>query len=144
MKTKSFVLIIVISIVLNCALALFCFVNNYFPKQNNDFEYMEISEYLSCPPDKVPEYLFDKDINQDCITNASTALIMGKALIADWFDMAEVKDHEPFEIFFSEREQAWIVSGTLKQPLFGIRLGGVPYVIIDKKTGAVLRISHSR
>lgn len=49
-------------------------------------------------------------------------------------------DESPYVVKFNKNANVWIVSGSL--PLF--RLGGVASVAIDKKTGEILMLIHTK
>lgn len=50
------------------------------------------------------------------------------------------KDESPYIVKFNENANAWIVSGSL--PLFHI--GGVASIAIDKETGEILMLIHTK
>ncbi|MDR0286375.1 MAG: YbbC/YhhH family protein [Clostridiales bacterium] len=53
----------------------------------------------------------------------------------------EKKRNKPYEVFYDEYEEVWLVMGTLP-PKYSA--GGVPYILIKKSDGKVLAVWHDR
>ena len=59
-----------------------------------------------------------------------------------WLDIYgnSVKDKKPYNVFFDEQNQVWLVQGTLQKNCDG----GVPHILIQKSDGKVLAVWHSK
>ena len=51
-----------------------------------------------------------------------------------------IKEKNPYKVFFDKENEAWVIQGTLT---FNT-VGGVPYLLIEMKTGKVLAVWHDK
>lgn len=59
-----------------------------------------------------------------------------------WLELygESVEEKKPYTVFFDESSETWLVKGSLPKD----RIGGVPYILIEKLDGKVLAIWHSK
>ena len=89
--------------------------NKYFPKEN------------------VPESL-------GFIDSPQVAKEKGVAVLKEIYGEESLKDEEPFTVAFDEKNQAWLIQGTLPDNMEG----GVAHIIIQKSDGKVVAIWHDK
>ena len=70
------------------------------------------------------------------VENAEEASAIAEKVIEEVYQ----KDESPYVVKYNEIANAWIVSGSLSW----LRLGGVASVAIDKNTGEILMIMHTK
>jgi hypothetical protein len=51
-----------------------------------------------------------------------------------------IKDYKPYKVSFDQKSDIWLVEGSLPNNM----VGGVPYILIQKSSGKVLAIWHTR
>ena len=51
-----------------------------------------------------------------------------------------IMERKPYEVSFDDKNQVWLVQGTLPKNW----LGGVPYILIKKSDGKVLAVWHTK
>lgn len=56
----------------------------------------------------------------------------------------EVLKKRPYKVFFDYESEVWLVEGSSSSSKYAITNGGVPYFIVEKKTGRVLAIWHDK
>lgn len=59
-----------------------------------------------------------------------------------WLDIygESITKKKPYEVYFDSKSQVWLVKGTLPYNWYG----GVPYILIEAKTGKVLAVWHDK
>ena len=72
------------------------------------------------------------------IPDSKTAVAVAEAVLAPIYGQERVLNQRPFSV--NEGADQWTVSGSRRRG----ELGGVATIVISKKTGAILRVSHSR
>lgn len=77
------------------------------------------------------------------IDNAGNAKKKAESL---WLEIygESVKKEKPYQVFYDDVNEAWLVSGSLQQSLFCSVKGGVAYIIIRKSDGKVLAVWHDK
>ena len=96
--------------------------------------------FLSCSQKNVEVGKFKIDDYSYYIENFAKDINVGKVEDAD---DAISKAEKPYQAFFDEENKCWYVKGTLEQPLFGNKKGGVAEVIFDVD-GNVLALWHGK
>lgn len=86
---------------------------------------------------------FAKDINVGKIEDADNAISKADKLFIETYGEENMEDEKPYQAFFDEENKCWYVKGTLEQPLFGNKKGGVAEVIFDVD-GNVLALWHGK
>lgn len=56
----------------------------------------------------------------------------------------EILKNRPYKVFFDSENDVWLVQGSLYDRKGRIVNGGVPYFLVEKKTGRVLAIWHDK
>lgn len=56
----------------------------------------------------------------------------------------EILKKRPYKVFFDSENDVWLVQGALYDRKGRIVNGGVPYFLVEKKTGRVLAIWHDK
>ncbi|MFR1518742.1 MAG: NTF2 fold immunity protein [Clostridia bacterium] len=85
------------------------------------------------------------------INNFSSEKILGSVMDSEaakkkaedlWLELYgnNIKKKKPYQVFFDSKNEIWMIQGTL--PLN--RAGGVPYLLIEMKTGKVLAVWHDK
>ena len=75
----------------------------------------------------------------DYVPNEETAKKVAEAI---WLPIYgdKVENLKPYKAFLSNDNKIWIVEGTLPKG----RLGGVPYIEINKKDCRILKVTHGK
>jgi hypothetical protein len=76
----------------------------------------------------------------DIIPDAKTAMSVSEEILNSIYGKDNIKNKLPFKVTFDSEYDAWVVSGTLKPNM----VGGVPTIIIQKKDGKVLAVTHTK
>ncbi len=81
---------------------------------------------------------------KDAVPNKEIAVKIAEALLIPIYG-EKVLEQRPFNCLLVD-ESIWFISGTLAKcsPDEGVRTGGVAYVILQKKDGKVLKITHDK
>lgn len=56
----------------------------------------------------------------------------------------EVLKKRPYKVFFDYEKEVWLVQGSIPSKRYEVVNGGVPYFIVEKKTGKVLAIWYDK
>lgn len=94
---------------------------------------------------------FELNEYQDYIDDFSSNEVLGSIIDSRdaikkaeslWIDIygRDVKSNKPYQVFYDSKSETWLVCGSLKPG----RLGGVPYALIENKTGKVLAVWHDK
>ena len=54
-----------------------------------------------------------------------------------------VKKEKPYQVFYDETNEIWLIHGTFHRGLFGPTMGGVAYILVNH-SGKVLAVWHER
>lgn len=73
------------------------------------------------------------------IPNAETAMAQAETIWTEIYG-EQVKSKKPYQVFYDEEADVWLVTGTLPDGFNG----GVPYIMIRKSDGEVLAIWHDK
>jgi|GEM_PF-818592 len=74
------------------------------------------------------------------IDSPQTAKEKGVAVLKEIYGEETLKDEEPFGIAFDEKNQVWLIQGTLPDNMEG----GVAHIIIQKSDGKVIAVWHDK
>lgn len=75
------------------------------------------------------------------VTTEKCAIAIAEAVLSDVYGATELKWQKPL-VAILEKNEIWVVSGTFPKPKK--LLGGVAYIKIRKKDGAVLGMTHEK
>ena len=129
MTNKSFLVLIVLGIViLSGVLLISCDTSNSYVIY--DFN---IKDYQ----DEIVVFPSDENIGE--INDINTLM---KKIEKIWIKVYgdEIKKEKPYKVFYDEKNDVWLIHGTLPDYVDG----GVAYAIVDNKTGKVLAVWHDK
>lgn len=86
---------------------------------------------------------FRSEINVGKIENSNDALSKADKLFVETFGEETMEDERPYQAFYDEESDCWLVKGTFYQNSAGTRKGGVAKVIFDTE-GNVLALWHEK
>ena len=77
--------------------------------------------------------------HEDYVTDETTAIKIAEAI---WLPIYgnSIYDKQPFNAKYVEKDNSWIVEGTLPPNI----LGGVPEIKINRTTGEILYVRHGK
>ena len=93
----------------------------------------EVSEY---------QYYIDNFSSEDHLGFISDAKDLLKKVEAIWIEKygERIKNQKPYQVFYDEVNDVWLVHGTLRSN----RMGGVANILVDNDTGKVLAVWHDK
>lgn len=93
----------------------------------------------------ITEYGISKIIsaNKGIVPDEETAIKIAEAVFLPIYGDT-INENKPFKASYYSEYGVWLVEGIVKQPLFGTKIGGVPYIIIQKNDGKIIAIWHDR
>ena len=88
------------------------------------------------------KYSISEDIISkiDIIPNEKIALKVSTEILQSVYGKDNIKDIKPFKVIFDSEYDVWVVSGTLKPNT----VGGVPTIIMQKRDGKIIAITHTK
>ncbi|MBS5843989.1 MAG: hypothetical protein KIC77_11005 [Clostridiales bacterium] len=131
MKKKTIVIICAIILFIGGVVAILLF--NQKPKVGQ-FNFVEYSNYIID---------FPSNIVLGPVNNAESAKDKAQSV---WLQLygESIKDEKPYQVFFDESNEMWLVTGSMPKCLFDTTKGGVANIIIRKSDGKVLAVWHDK
>ena len=131
MKKKTIVIICAIILFIGGVVAILLF--NQKPKVGQ-FNFDEYSNYIID---------FPSNIVLGPVNNAESAKDKAQSV---WLQLygESIKDEKPYQVFFDESNEMWLVTGSMPKCLFDTTKGGVANIIIRKSDGKVLAVWHDK
>ena len=131
MKKKTSVIICAIILFIGGVVAILLF--NQKPKVGQ-FNFVEYSNYIID---------FPSNIVLGPVNNAESAKDKAQSV---WLQLygESIKDEKPYQVFFDESNEMWLVTGSMPKCLFDTTKGGVANIIIRKSDGKVLAVWHDK
>ena len=119
MKKKTIVIICAIILFIGGVVAILLF--NQKPKVGQ-FNFVEYSNYIID---------FPSNIVLGPVNNAESAKDKAQSV---WLQLygESIKDEKPYQVFFDESNEMWLVTGSMPKCLFDTTKGGVANIIIRK------------
>jgi len=78
----------------------------------------------------------------DAVPNEETASTIAEVVLISVYG-DDVQFTKPYSVTYNKVKKAWIVTGNLPEPQEGQLInGGVPEIIIRKRDGRIMKISH--
>ncbi len=121
-------------------------------KEGIDYTFRDLSL-----PEKIPNQWFDTQPTDGFVPNEETAKQIAEVIWTTLY--GDQTEYKPFVVTLLDNE-TWVVAGTLSgygpviedgkliirdsEPLMQFTAGGVPYIKIDKKTGSILGVAHTK
>lgn len=80
--------------------------------------------------------------NNTVLGEISTVQEVRKSAEDIWIEIYgdRVTKNKPYNVFYDEENEVWLVTGTSPKSTFG----GVPYILIEKADGKVLAVWHDK
>lgn len=75
---------------------------------------------------------------QGFVPDPTTAVLIAEAILTPIYGVDEISRQQPFTA--TEVNSQWLVVGSIKNN----EAGGVASIVIDKKDGRIIRVTHSR
>ena len=131
MKKKTIVIICAIILFIGGVVAILLF--NQKPKVGQ-FNFVEYSNYIID---------FPSNIVLGPVNNAESAKDKAQSV---WLQLygESIKDEKPYQVFFDESNEMWLVTGSMPKCLFDTTKGGVANITIRKSDGKVLAVWHDK
>jgi len=126
-------------------LSLCCFASSRINIIVNSFNLADYEPYIAEYRIESPRFKFEKPFGP--VDSARDA--KQKAEIV-WLEIygEGVKKQRPYNVFFDDENQVWLVNGSLKggffDPLGLNMLGGTAHILLQRADGEVLAVWHSR
>ena len=93
----------------------------------------EVSEY---------QYYIDNFSSEENLDFISDSKDLLKKVEVIWIKQygERIKNQKPYQVFYDEVNDVWLVHGTLRSN----RMGGVANILVDNDTGKVLAVWHDK
>ncbi|MDR0286373.1 MAG: YbbC/YhhH family protein [Clostridiales bacterium] len=130
MRKKVYILIF-ICLIIGVLFVIFLLLHN---KSNDKFELFSLDDYK----DDIENFLSDRVVGTT--ENVQQAKEKAESVWIEIYGKDEKKWHKPYEVFYDEYEEVWLVMGSLPSNTDG----GVPYILIKKSDGKVLAVWHDK
>jgi hypothetical protein len=72
------------------------------------------------------------------VPDQTTAVLIAEAILTPIYGADEISRQRPFNA--TEINSQWLVVGSIKEN----QVGGVASIVIDKQSGKIIRVTHSR
>lgn len=119
-------------------LVIFTGVGTFIIIRNNhhDVKGFELNDY---------QYYLDNFSSKENVGSIIDTKDAMKKAEAVWISLygIEVKKEKPYQVFYDEYNDIWLVQGSFKS-LFGNSKGGVANILIENKDGQVLAVWHEK
>ena len=116
-------------------------INNEQAKNNSNIDAKEKKDWAM--EDIVKKY----NLSANALQNSDLELVKDEKIAVEIAEIVlinvygkEIKEKFPLIVNFDSEFNVWILEGQLKKGTFG----GIPYVVIKKKDGQVVYLSHSK
>ena len=139
MKKKYWIgLAIILVVIVVTMIAIFHFTKGYrMAKEDSFVPYSGAADIYNASREELMELdLCDYSETFGEVKNAKEAYKIAAKVIEEVYG----KDESPYIVKFNENANAWIVNGSLPP----LSLGGVASIAIDKDTGEILMLLHTK
>ena len=139
MKKKTLVILGVIIIVLIAVIVFVCTKKYWVTKEDNYYPYHGAIDVYNASREELIEFDlcgYTKSFSE--VKNERQAAEIANEVIKEVYG----KEEYPYIVKFNENANAWVVHGSLPRRIF--QLGGVGTVAIDKNTGEILMVIHTK
>lgn len=109
--------------------------NNTLPRASLSRDSLEQAWLASQPMHTGYGYI---PVDKGYVPDSLSALQIGKIILTQIYGKERIESKEPYHV--SLRNDVWIITGSLPP----LSLGGVPCILLSRKTGAVLSVYHGR
>jgi hypothetical protein len=134
MRKKVYILIFV-CLIIGVLFVIFLLIRD---RNNDKFEAFSLDEcnyYIEN---------FSSDRVVGTTDNVQQAKEKAESVWIEIYGEEKTKQEKPYEVFYDEYEEVWLVMGSLPSKPFHVSLGGTVCILIKKSDGKVLAVWHDR
>ena len=127
-KKGSFILVIVFILFISMSVIVVIMLNDYL-----NIKSFNVDEY---------QYYIDNFSSEDNLGPISEISDLLRKVEAIWINKygEDIKAEKPYQVFYDEKTNVWLVQGTLRSNM----VGGVANILVENDTGKVLAIWHGK
>ena len=130
MKTRKCIFIAFVLIVFIAGIIMIFTINKY---KSFEIKAFDVNDY---------QYYIDNFSSEDNVGSISDAADAAKKAEKIWVETygKQVKKEKPYQVFYDENNDIWLIQGTLRAN----SVGGVANFLAEGKTGKVLAVWHDK